>query len=78
LPQIITVTITDKPMRLPAIILIGGDVDQNGVIDIRDANFITQNFGLAASAASSADLNEDGVVDIYDLALVSANIHSNQ
>jgi hypothetical protein len=79
LPRVIPLTIADKPVRLPIVTLIGGDIDQNGIIDMGDAIFIAQNFGLAASlTSSSVDLNVDGIVDIYDLALVSANIHPNQ
>lgn len=76
LPQTVAVTITDKPLRLPIVTLLVGDVDANGVINTADAMLITQNFGLADPMPESADLNGDGVVNIYDLALVSANIHS--
>ncbi len=76
LPLTMTITITDKPLRLPTANLPGGDVDENMIIDMADAILVSQSFGLTPPLTAAADLNGDGVVNIYDLALVSANIHS--
>ena len=53
-----------------SVTLAGGDVDNNGIVDIADL--------VAASAVFNtdyawADINGDNFVDIYDLALVGLN-----
>jgi hypothetical protein len=73
--QAFEVIVVDQPIALQPVMLAGGDVDGNGVVDHNDAVYITQNFGRSVPAANpAADLNSDGMVDIYDLAIVSAGI----
>ncbi|MEE6451373.1 S8 family serine peptidase [Gottfriedia acidiceleris] len=50
--------------------LIGGDVNQDNVIDVQDALYIQTNWG---TNKRSADINFDGTVDRKDFALVEKN-----
>jgi hypothetical protein len=50
--------------------LLGGDLNNDGVIDILDLSLCAANFD---TAASEADVNADGIVDVYDLVLVGKN-----
>ncbi|MBI3413105.1 MAG: hypothetical protein HY051_03430 [Candidatus Aenigmarchaeota archaeon] len=49
------------------------DVNQDGVVDIFDAEIVGENFGKTANDANNprADVNRDGVVDDQDISLVS-------
>ena len=68
------VVISEQPLVLPIIMITGGDVDGNAVIDIADVILIVQNYGLTVPPASpSLDLNGDAVIDLLDLTIVSAN-----
>lgn len=55
----------------PAISLIAGDIDNNGMIDQLDALTIRINYGHATPAA--ADLNNDGVINVLDLGILAEN-----
>ena len=50
--------------------LLGGDADENGVIDHRD---LVRIAGALGSAGSLPDIDGSGLVDIYDLALAGKN-----
>lgn len=50
--------------------LLGGDADENGVIDYRDLVEIAKAFGPAGSLP---DIDASGMVDIYDLVLAGKN-----
>jgi cytoskeletal protein RodZ len=56
---------------LANVVLLAGDIDNSGEIDITDAVAIGAVFG--STAGEVADLNIDGEVDILDLILMSAN-----
>jgi hypothetical protein len=62
-----------QPVELAALVLLAGDVDNNGVIDVMDAGLIGANFGLEGDLFPTADLNGDGLIDIRDLVLVGSN-----
>jgi len=62
----------DALTELLAVMLLAGDIDDSGEIDITDAVAIGAAFGSTASGEVS-DLNADGVVDILDLILMAAN-----
>lgn len=75
LPVIIDVTLGSELEILPAIHLINGDVNSDGVIDKTDIDLVAHNLGQDASQIiPSADLNGDGQVNIRDLVLVSAHL----
>jgi hypothetical protein len=52
------------------ITLLGGDVNGDNRIDIRDLSFVAWHFDEYDPAA---DINDDGVVDIADLAMTTSN-----
>lgn len=47
-----------------------GDVNKDGVIDVKDVALVTRAYGTADKAA---DINGDGIVDLKDVALVTRN-----
>ena len=69
-------TITNIPVTagqtttVPQLRLRGGDVVQDGVVDIYDLVAVGGNFGTTAAIA---DITGDGAVNIFDLVLVGAN-----
>ncbi len=58
------------PTTLNDVVLLAGDIVEDGTIDVADAVAIGIAFG---SADETADLNADGVVDILDLILMAVN-----
>lgn len=57
----------------PALIL-GGDINDDGAINIADATLVGANFGSTVPPADArADINKDGVVNVQDLALLAGN-----
>jgi hypothetical protein len=58
-------------VQLPPTTLIAGDVNQDGLIDIKDVTLIAANFNGPATVLE-ADINGDGWVDIRDLSVVSS------
>ena len=50
------------------------DINDDGVIDIRDLVLIQNSFGEETSAYPKADVNKDGKVNILDLLLVAAHL----
>lgn len=61
----------DALTTLADVVLLAGDIDDSGEIDITDATAIGAVFG--STGPEVADLNDDGVVDILDLILMAAN-----
>lgn len=51
----------------------GGDVNDDGKINIGDATLVAANFGLAPSADDRADINADTGVNIQDLSILGSN-----
>jgi len=60
-----------KTITMPAVRLLAGDIDNNGVIDQFDAMTIGMSYNTALPAA--ADLNNDGTINVLDLELLAAN-----
>lgn len=58
------------PTTLDAVVLLAGDINDDGTIDITDAVAIGLVFGTADEVS---DLNDDGQVDILDLILMAVN-----
>lgn len=63
---------TDALTTLDDMVLLAGDIDGNGEIDITDAVSIGAVFG-STDPTEIANLNADGEVDILDLILMAAN-----
>lgn len=57
-------------VELAPITLLGGDINQDNLIDIRDLSFIAYHLG---GPDAQSDLNGDGQVDILDLTLIAGN-----
>ncbi len=62
-----------NPQTLPPVMLVAGDCNHDGVIDLSDLILIARNYGLPASVEPAADLNADGVVDLMDLTILGQN-----
>jgi putative hemolysin len=58
-------------ISMPAVRLIAGDLDNNGVINQLDALTIGMNYENATPAA--ADLNNDSVINVLDLGILAEN-----
>lgn len=70
----VTVEAGGQLLDLGQSMLLAGDTNGDGVIDLADAGLIGANFGAnVPPAPNAADLNADALVDIRDLALVGAN-----
>lgn len=61
-----------EPTVLNGVVLLAGDVDNSGAIDVTDAVAIGAAFG-STDPEEVADLNADGVVDVLDLILMAVN-----
>ncbi|MDM8527442.1 hypothetical protein QUF58_04450 [Anaerolineales bacterium HSG24] len=57
-------------LELVDIVLLGGDINNDGLINIFD---LVQTSSLYGSSDPSGDFNGDGVVNIFDLSLISVN-----
>lgn len=58
---------------LQNIVLWGGDVNQDGLIDESDALQIASHFGQVNDSNAASDINGDGVVNVLDLVLACSN-----
>jgi hypothetical protein len=58
-------------VQLPPTTLKAGDINQDGLIDIRDVTLVAANFNGPA-AVIEADINGDGWIDIRDLSVVGS------
>ena len=50
------------------------DINNDGIVDIRDLVLISNNFGVATPTPPKVDVNKDGQVNILDLLLVAAHL----
>jgi len=64
-----TVVITSSKTTIEPLMLLGGDVDADAVINLTDAILI----GGQYATAGTADVNGNGTVDLYDLVLAAGN-----
>ena len=62
-------------VELPEVVLVAGDVNEDGKINIADMGVFRQNFGKTDSNIGNAytDVNEDGKVNIQDMGTFRAN-----
>jgi len=58
---------------LPDVVLLGGDSNGDGKIDILDLAAVAASFNTSPVSLGPPDINDDGVVDIFDLVLVGLN-----
>lgn len=69
--------LSSRPLTtVGTVILLGGDANDNNVIDIGDATCIGDRYNLTPATCGgvgSADVNGDGVVNILDLVLMGGN-----
>jgi hypothetical protein len=57
-------------VTLPPVTLLGGDINGDNTIDIRDLSYVAYHFG---GPDAQSDINGDGRVDILDLTLIAGN-----
>jgi hypothetical protein len=65
-----------EPFSAPPTRLLGGDANNDGLIDLSDLTCIGGSFGGApviCGTTGSSDINADGVINILDLVLVGSN-----
>jgi hypothetical protein len=60
----------DAVVDLGEITLVGGDVNGDNEIDVRDLAYVAWHFD---ERDPKADINGDGIVDIFDLSLIAGN-----
>ncbi len=60
-----------EQIRIPQ--MLPWDINNDGIVDIRDLIMVSNSFGVAVSEHPKADVNKDGNVDIIDLLLVAAH-----
>jgi hypothetical protein len=58
---------------LDTVKLLGGDANDDDIVDISDAGIIGGEFGNAPPTDDRADINDDNMVDILDLVLMGGN-----
>ncbi|MFN8499993.1 MAG: S8 family serine peptidase [Anaerolineae bacterium] len=69
------ITVDGSPaVTLPGVTLMAGDVNGDGVIDLRDLVTLAANYGQSVPPADArADLNGDGAIDLLDLVMLGFN-----
>jgi hypothetical protein len=70
------VGIAGSTVTVPQVTLLGGDVNDDGCIDILDIAAIGSQFGSSSPTPATADVNDDGTVDIVDVVLAAKNFGS--
>ena len=63
----------DTYQRIPVPQTLPWDVNNDGIVDIRDLILISSSFGVETPAYPKVDVNKDGKVNILDLLLVAAH-----
>ena len=65
----------------PPVVIVTGDVDQNGTIDTNDAGLVVSyyygNLELTSEQKALADVNGDGVIDTDDAGLIVSYYHGS-
>ena len=68
----ITLIAGDNSLDLSGIVLLSGDLDQNGIVDSIDFGLVKNSLGKTDENTLRADLNRDGVIDTQDYSLILA------
>ena len=63
----------DMQQQIPVPQTLPWDINNDGVVDIRDLILVSNSLGIADPAYSKVDVNKDGKVDITDLLLVASH-----
>ena len=58
--------------QIPVPLTLPWDVNNDGIVDIRDLVLVSNSFGVETPAHPKVDVNKDGKVNIFDLLLVAA------
>jgi len=58
--------------------LLGGDANDDGVVDVADLGVLGANFNQSNMAFADGDFNDDGLVDVADLGILGANWSASQ
>jgi hypothetical protein len=67
----ISLVVGDNNLNFSGIVLLSGDLDQNGIVDSVDFGLVKNNLGKTdATALAKADINRDGRVDTQDYSLI--------
>ena len=69
----VTISDTGKTETLPTITLLGGDLTEDGAVNLFDLVMMGSLYPAKEPAASAADLNADGELSLFDLVLVGRN-----
>ena len=64
----------DRCQQTPIAQTLPWDINNDGIVDIRDLVLISSSFGEKPSAYPKVDVNKDGKVNILDLILVAAHL----
>ena len=59
---------------VPVLSTLPWDINNDGIVDIRDLVLISSSFGMEPPAQPKVDVNKDGEVNILDLLLVAAHL----
>ncbi|MFQ5459905.1 MAG: carboxypeptidase regulatory-like domain-containing protein [Anaerolineae bacterium] len=59
--------------QLPPVEVPGGDVNDDGSVDILDLTAVAAAYGTRVTGAGAGDINADGVVDMFDLVMLAGN-----
>ncbi|PJC83690.1 hypothetical protein CO006_00410 [Candidatus Roizmanbacteria bacterium CG_4_8_14_3_um_filter_35_14] len=69
----ISITVGDNNLDFSKVMVLSGDLDQNGVVDSVDISIVRNNLGKTDTATlTKADVNRDGRVDTQDFSLILA------
>ena len=75
-----TVAISGDTLTLPTVVLLGGNANNDGIVNIQDLSCIGFDFGntppsptACGGGTNSSDVNADGTVNILDLVLAGGN-----
>ena len=63
----------DMHQQIPVPQTLPWDVNNDGIVDIRDLILVSSNFGVETPAHPKVDVNKDGKVNIFDLLLVASH-----